>query len=235
MFLPGGQFRILPVSDFCQRFLHGNGVLPRVLHPRNPADRVAVSLADAAAPEGVILPVRQDDIRIQPGQREQAGVPARADDRRMGMHKRRPVHVGKVLRHPRVGIEGIHHVEQLRQPGRHFRQVRSAAAADDHRVDHPGILFRFLRRVDRRPGQRLHRLRIAPRKDAEQFHVRILADRQFHAPAQVPVSVNSDFHLARPPVLLIVPPANLSYHTFPPVFRQGTRPPSGFPPRTRRG
>ena len=110
----------------------------------------------------------------------------------------RGIHIREMLRNPGMGIKGIDHVEMLCQGGRHFRQVGSTAAADDHHVN---LIFKTVhvrRRVDRRAGNRLHSRGIPAGKHAGQFHVRVLADRQLHAAPQVAVSVNSDLHLSFP-------------------------------------
>ena len=153
-----------------------------------------MALADAAAPEGVVLAVRQDDIHIQAGQGEETGIPAGADNRGMRAQQGSLIHIGKVFRHPGMGIKGIHHVEALRQHGGHFRQIRSAAAADDNNVNLTGVVFHVLRGIHRRAGQGFHRLRIPAGKHAEQLRVRILPDRQFHTPSKVTITIDCNFH-----------------------------------------
>ena len=85
-------------------------------------------------------------------------------------------------------VEAVDYVEILGKHRRQLRQVRRAAAAQDHRVD---LAFTFRNRVSRKhlcAGFRNDRCRIAPRKDADKLHVGILTDGKLNAFCEVAVT-----------------------------------------------
>ena len=64
MFLPGGQLGGSAALDSLHRLRYRNRILPCVFHPADPADGVGMALADAFAPEGIILAFRKDHAGI---------------------------------------------------------------------------------------------------------------------------------------------------------------------------
>ena len=99
---------------FAHRFdgsFHRHGVLLGVRNAGNAADRVAVTLRNAAAPEGVAAPFRQHGGSVEAVEREQPGIPARGDQRQVIALARGFIHGGKVFRNLGVGVKGIHDVE----------------------------------------------------------------------------------------------------------------------------
>ena len=154
-----------------------------------------MSLADAASPERVIPAVRQDRARVKTVEREHARIPAAGDQREFVPRLCRGVDRREMRGNVCMRIETVDHAKVLRKLRGQLRQVRRAAAAQDHRVD---LAFTFRNRVSRKhlcAGFRNDRRRIAPRKDADKLHVGILPDRRLHAASEVPVSVNRKFHI----------------------------------------
>lgn len=67
MFFPRRKFRVLAGTNRVKSGFHGNGVLLGVLDTGNAANRVTVALADAFAPEGIVLPYGKDGMAIDAG------------------------------------------------------------------------------------------------------------------------------------------------------------------------
>ena len=59
-----GQYRIFSVSYCLERSLYRNCVLFSVFYAFDPADGIGMSLADALAPERIVMAVWQDRVRI---------------------------------------------------------------------------------------------------------------------------------------------------------------------------
>ena len=191
--VPRRQNGLLAPADGVHRALDGNGIPSGVHHPCNAADGVGVALADAAAPEGLVLALGQHRPGIDPGQREQAGVPAAGDQSyRTGSLGSR-IHRGKVLRNLCVGIEAVHHVEQSSQLRRLMGQVRGAAAAQDHHVHGvpPGRSLICGQNGDLGGAEGQTR-GIPAGKDSRQLQIVVLGDRRFHASAQVAIAKDCD-------------------------------------------
>ena len=135
MLLAGGELRAFPGTHGLHRFGDGNGILSCIQHPGETADGVGMALADAPAPEGIVLPLGEDDGLVQPGQGEKARVPAHGDKAQVAPLPGCRIHRGEVLRDAGMGIKGVHHIEELREAGSLLRQVRGAAAADEEHID----------------------------------------------------------------------------------------------------
>lgn len=127
--LAGGQLRRAPRPDSLQGLGHGDGVLPGVLHPVDPADGVGVPLADPLPPEGVALPLGQDGLGQQAVQGEHPRVPAHGNGRHLAAGLGRGVHLRKMLGDVGVGVKAVHHIKQPGELGCLLGQVRGTAAA----------------------------------------------------------------------------------------------------------
>lgn len=141
-----------------------------------------MALADALAPEGVGLSLRENGPGVDPVQGKQAGVPAGGDDRRFSGGPGGGVHIGEVLRDAGVGVKAVHHVEQGGQPGGLLRQVGGAAAAEDHHIDGVNQFFRLIHGVNGYVwGADLDTLGSAAGQDGGQLHIRVLTGGGLHA------------------------------------------------------
>ena len=185
----GLEDRIFTLPDLLNRRLYRNGILPGVFDPADPADRIGMSLTDAPAPEGVIGAFRQAGCRDHTVQGEHTGIPAHGNDADLPAFTGRRVNSGKMLRNPGMGIKTIDNIEHLRVFGCLDRQVRCAAAAEDHHVN---LIFkgRNLRHVINADAFRadLQCFGRPSGEDSLQLHVGILSDGALHAPAQVAIS-----------------------------------------------
>ena len=148
-----------------------------------------MSLAHALAPERVVLSFWQNRIRIHPVQREHSRIPAHGNNPYFPSFFRCSIHISKVLRDSGMGIETVYDVEQLRKLRRLLRQIRSAAAAENHHIN----LILPVRRLQNpahgcRLCQYMYILRVPPGKYCRQLHVRILPNRTFHAAPKISVT-----------------------------------------------
>ena len=80
MLLAGGQIRIQTCPDLVKRILNRDSILARVLYAFDPADRVGMSLRDAATPERIVTPVWKNRMRIEPAEREHPRIPSAGND-----------------------------------------------------------------------------------------------------------------------------------------------------------
>ena len=188
MLFAGRQRRHRACAYRVERRRDGYRVLPRIQDAVDAADRVGMALAHAAAPEGVVLALRQHSGRVQAVEGKQTRIPAGGDQRDVVAAFCRRVHRRKVGGDIGVGIERVDHVEVLRQHRRHLRQIGRAAAADNENVDLVFILCHGLRRVNGYARQCLYRRGIAPGKHTDQFGVFVLLHGAFHAASEIAVA-----------------------------------------------
>ena len=141
----GGQRGILTGAHGFQRGGNGHGVLACILNAFDAAHCVRVALADAAAPEGIVLAVRQDAGGIQAVEGEHAGIPAAGDDADFTGLFRGGIYVCKMRRDACMGVKAVDHVEKRCIFGSLLGQVGGAAAADHQYVDLVLHGFRLIR------------------------------------------------------------------------------------------
>ena len=189
MFFPRGEFRIFTGTHSSQRLFYRHRVLTGIGYAFNAADGIRMALRYAAAPEGVILAVRQDGVAVHAGKGEQARVPAYGNNADMPRFLSSLVHIGKMLRNPRMGIEAVHHVKEFRIVRRLHRQVSSTAATENHDIN---FIFPFFHIADidhgntgRLDGQKC---RVTAGKYRCQFQIIIGLYRAFHATAQITIT-----------------------------------------------
>ena len=196
--LPRRELWVCARTDGLESTLNRHSVLLCVLDALDAADGVAVALADALAPERVVLTVRQDRIAVDAREREQARVPADRDDAEVAALLRRLVDVGEVLRDARMRVKAVDDVEVLRVLRRLLRQIRRAAAAEDHDIDL--VLPRcHILDIDDRHALRpdLDGRGIAAREDCDELHIRILFDCTLNAAAQIAVTKDTNANAHR--------------------------------------
>ena len=191
--LTRGQLRVAAGAHRLERGGHGDGVLARIGHAGDAAQRVGVSLGNAAAPEGVVRTLRQDAVGVQAVQREQARIPTAGDERAGAGVAGRRVDVREVRGDVGMRVERVHHVVQRRVLRRLLGQVGGAAAAQDEHVD---VLVAGLKIGHGTNGHALggdaHACGVATRVHRRQLHVVVLANSQLNATSQVSVSQNAD-------------------------------------------
>ena len=79
MFLTRSEFGIFAATNSLKRTVNRHGVLFGIFDALNAADGVGVSLADAFAPESIIVAVGENCICIGADEREKSGIPADRD------------------------------------------------------------------------------------------------------------------------------------------------------------
>ncbi len=192
---PGSQIGGLAAANPIHGLRHRNRVLPAVQNAGNPANRVGMALADALAPEGIVLALGQDGGGIQPVHREQTRIPAHRDERNVTAFGCRPIHRREMGRNRRMGIERVNHVEVTGNSRGHLGQIRGAAAAENHYINLILPCRHVLQGQNRHVrGHNLHSGRIPAGENRSQSHIRILADGALHAPGQVAVTNDSDIY-----------------------------------------
>ena len=169
-----------------------HGVLLGIPHPRDAADRIRVSLADAAPPERVVCTVREHCIRIDAREREHAWIPADRDHTDVPCRLCRRIHRRIVRRDIGVRIKAVHHVEKLRELRGLLRKIGRRAAAEDEHIHLVLPLCRLRCRHNRHLRARLHRRGIAARKYSGQLHVRIGLDGVLHAASEIAITKNTN-------------------------------------------
>ena len=189
MFFPRGEFRIFTGTHSSQRLFYRHRVLTGIGYAFNAADGIRMALRYAAAPEGVILAVRQDGVAVYTGKGEQARVPAYGNDAYMPRFLGSLVHIGKMLGNARMGIEAVHHVKEFGIMRRLHGQVSSAAAAENHDIN---FIFPFFYIADINHGNagRFYRQKcgVTAGKYRCQFQIIIGLYRAFHATAQITIT-----------------------------------------------
>ena len=193
MLLARGQLRVATGTHGIERGGHGDGVLTRIGHAGDAAQRVGVPLGNTAAPERVVRALRQDAVGVQAVQREQTRVPTAGDERAgTGVASRR-VDVREMRRDVGVRVKRVHHVVQRGVLRRLLGQVGGAAAAQDEHVD---VLVAGLKVGHGTDGHALggdaHACGVAARVHRRKLHVIVLANGQLNATSQVSVSQNAD-------------------------------------------
>ena len=206
VFFPGGQLGILSCAHFSKRIFHRNGVLSGIRNALDSSDGIGMSLADALAPEGVILTAGKDRIGIQTVQGKHAGIPAAGNDAHLAALFCRFIHRREMLRDLRMGIKAVDYIKILNKFRSLHRKIRSASAAENHHVDFIFHSCRFFHTADLHAlRQNGYCLRIASSEHCRKFHVRILLNGTFHALSQVSIAqdTNSDLfaHSEFPPYL----------------------------------
>ena len=191
--LTRGQLRVAAGAHRIERGGHRDGVLARIGHAGDAAQRVGMSLGNAAAPERVVRALRQDAVGVQAVQREQARVPTAGDERAgTGVTSSR-VNVREMRRDVGMRVERVHHVVQRRVLRRLLGQVGGAAAAQDEHVD---VLVAGLKVGHGTNGHALggdaHACGVAARVHRCELHVVVLANGQLNATSKVSVSQNAD-------------------------------------------
>ena len=154
-----------------------------------------MALADASAPESIIVAVRQSRVGIESCHGKQTGIPSHGDHADVACSLCSRIDCRQVLRNVRVGVKTVDHIELACDLRRHLRQVCSAAPAEDHHVDVFCHLVHLLHRQDFRVRLDLHSIRIPSGEDCHQIHVSCLRYRRFNSSAQVTVSYDSYFHI----------------------------------------
>ena len=148
--------------------------------------------AHAAAPEGIVLSLRQDAGGVQAVQRKPCpGSQPQGNNAHLAGFLRRRVHAGEMLRNAGHGVKAVDHVEQ----GRVFgvcsgRSVALPPQAPARRsrpsclLPHPRSTFAPASAIRRACGSR--------REHRFQLHIRILANRGLHTAAQIAIPQNTD-------------------------------------------
>ena len=201
MFFPRRKFRVLAGTNRVKSGFHGNGVLLGVLDTGNAANRVTVALADAFAPEGIVLPYGKNGMAIDAGKGKQARVPANGDDPDVICFLTGCINGRKMVRNAGMCIKAIHHVEFLYILRRLFRQVRCTAAADNEDIDLILVSVDIVYGDDGNTGRFDADLcRVTAAEDRDKFHIRTVSKGQFNTTAQISVAHdgNSRFHIVYP-------------------------------------
>ena len=94
-----------------------------------------MTLADASAPECVILALGQNRGGVESRDREKSGIPAARDHCDMTRLFSRGVYAFKMLGDGRVGIVAVNHVKMLGEGVCHLGQIGRASSAEDEDVD----------------------------------------------------------------------------------------------------
>ena len=149
MLFTGGKLGIRAASHSLESRLHGNGVLLGIHYPFDTANGIRMSLADALAPEGVILALGQDGGGIQAVEGEQTGIPAHGDHGNVISVPRGGIHRSIMGRNLSMIVKAIDHVEFPGKRRRHDRQIGSAAAADDQHIQFILPIGHIIHRHDR--------------------------------------------------------------------------------------
>ena len=89
-------------------------------------------------------------------------------------------------------VEAVHDIEQLCKLGRLLRQIGRRAAAEDEHIDLILPLRRLVRMDNRHVRARLHRRRVAPRKDSDQLHILICLDGILHTASEIAIAKNTN-------------------------------------------
>ena len=204
VFFSGGQLRILSRAHFSKRIFHRNGVLSGIRNAFDSSDSIGMSLADALAPEGVILTAGKDRVGIQAVQGKHAGIPAAGNDPHLTALLRCFIHRREMLRDLRMGIKAVDYIEILNKFRGLHRKIRSASSAENHHIDfilHPRRFFHTADLYALRQNGNCPR--ITSGEHCCKFHVRILLNGAFHALSQVSIAqdTNSDLfaHSEFPP------------------------------------
>ena len=191
--LARGQLRVAAGAHRIERGGHGDGVLARIGHAGDAAQRVGVSLGHAAAPERVVRALRQDAVGVQAVQREQARVPAAGDERARAGFAGRRVDVREMRGDVGVRVERVYHVVQRRVLRRLLGKVGGAAAAQDEHVDVLVAGFQVGHGTNGHAlGGDAHACGVATRVHRRELHVVVLANSKLNATSKVSVSQNAD-------------------------------------------
>ena len=195
------EFGVLSTADGFQCTINRHGVLLSIFNALHAADSIGMTLADALAPEGVILAVGENRICIGAGETEQTGIPTDGNNRHMTASLSRRVDVCKVLGNFSVGVKAVHNVEELSVFGRLRGKVSSRAAAENHNINLADPVF-SVRHVEHRHASRLNLdfSGVATSKDRHEFSIRIIFNGAFNAASEVAVSNYSYLHDLLPPV-----------------------------------
>ena len=171
-------------------FFLGNGVLFGIGDASNAADRVGVSLADAAAPEGVIFTMRQSGFAQKTHQREETRIPTHRNERYFARRFGDAIHAGEVFFNFGVGVKAVDDVEVATDFQPLFHEIVGGAAAKDHHIDFILKRGNLIHREDRRAACRSD-TRTAG-KNSDEFHVVGGLQRDFRAARDIAVTDDAD-------------------------------------------
>ena len=192
MLLTGCQHRLAPGANGGNGGFLRDGVLHALLDAGNTADRIGMPLADALAPEGVAVAIRQGRFGNQAQGGKEAGVPADGDGRRRPGLFRGGINGGEIFGDAGMRIETVNGVEQRGQTRPLFGQVGRRTAAENQHIDlaleRGDFGFAHHGHTGRRQFQGS---RIAPRDHGGKLHIGILPQRQFNAPANIAITNNT--------------------------------------------
>ena len=129
-------------------------------------------MAEAAAPERIVLAVGQNAVCIKADQREHPRIPACGNQRNLAAALCSGIDCGKMFRDFRVGVETVHDIEESCILGSLLGKIRGASAAQNQDIDLIGPLSELSDANDRNAGcLDGQRCRIATGKNSSQAHV----------------------------------------------------------------
>ena len=134
MFVSCSQLWLTSTSHLINSLVNRNCILDRILHTRNTADSIRMSLAYTLAPECICASLDKNRLRIETVQREHSRIPANRNNTDIISLFCSFVHICKILWDLGMCIKTVNCVKIRCNLWTHDRKIRCRTTAQNHYI-----------------------------------------------------------------------------------------------------